>query len=178
MLKILIQEWMQHHSRSSFTILRTVLAKIVAKILGTFCLTILIKILCKTTTFAHDLVTDDHLESKKGAWSRCSGTILVTILWLSRPFWLKMVSVTILIEKWSSLFAIFKYNFVWPRSLLEIVDQDLEWPTIFGDDHVASFTFANTGSPTTVSLDASQLNTITTIYSGINGKGIGFPAPG
>ena len=168
MLKILIQEWMQNHSRSSFTILRTVLTKIVAKILGTFCLTILIKILCKTTTFAHDLVTDDHLESK----------ILVTILWLSRPFWLKMVSVTILIETWSSLFAIFKYNFVWPRSLLEIVDQDLEWPTIFGDDHVASFTFANTGSPTTVSLDASQLNTITTIYSGINGKGIGFPAPG
>ena len=32
----------------------------------------------------------------------------------------------------------------------------------------------NTGSPTTVSLDASQLNTITTIYSGINGKGIGI----
>ena len=164
---------------TTLRILRTVLAKILAKIIGTFCLTILIKIFCKTTTFAHDLVTDDHLESKKGAWSRSSGTILVTILWLPRPFWLKMeLSVTILIEKWSSLFAIFKYNFVWPRSLLEIVDQDLEWPTIFGDDHVASFTFANTGSPTTVSLDASQLNTITTIYSGINGKGVGFPAPG
>ena len=45
------------------------------------------------------------------------------------------------------------------------------------DDHVASFIFANTGSPTTVSLDASQLNTITTIYSGINGKGIGSKSP-
>ena len=45
------------------------------------------------------------------------------------------------------------------------------------DDHVTSFIFANTGSPTTVSLDASQLNTITTIYSGINGKGIGSESP-
>ena len=65
-----------------------------------------------------------------------------------------------------------------------ILDLDLEPREDLGhdrdpkiDDHVASFIFANTGSPTTVSLDASQLNTITTIYSGINGKGIGSESP-
>jgi len=35
---------------------------------------------------------------------------------------------------------------------------------------VENINSGNSGSPTTVSLDASQLNTITTIYSGINGK--------
>ena len=32
-------------------------------------------------------------------------------------------------------------------------------------------------SESTLSLDASQLNTITTIYSGMNGKGIGSKSP-